>query len=740
MIGARFRAVATLAVLAAAATGSAHAEFTEVGVASGLSASLPTWGAQAVDIDRDGDVDFVSGHHFYTLQVFGNDGTGLFSPDSLPQLIVPDGEDRHGVLWADLNGDGFPDAVCSHGGGGGCGCDSGANELWRSVGGATSFTEVGGAGGMDDASGRGRAFSAADIDGDGDLDLFHGKAPLVASPNSLYRNDGTMTFVDVGADWGLDEGEGTTGGLFADYDDDGDPDLLVGGEEFSRTTRLWRNDGGSFVDVTGTALGAMPVIAGADFGDLDGDLDLDLVIVQGDEAIFDAWDVVGKDLWFFANHRLGDDGVDYFRFSSVSGSPVAILEWRGTFTAERIFLGPAGTHPGNPVVLLDDSLVGAPTFTPGVDEGMYVWRESVGGPFVIAVSAPPGTFGNYSGDVFTPSGIAAPSDSLLEQVSVPAAGPRVFRNDAGVFTEITGSLGLGTSANPRAVAFVDFDNDGDLDLHQVNKGTAQSRGEADVLWRNDGGTFSALGGAGWIDGDDGRLTDGGVWADADSDGDLDLFLQEGAGPDFYAAEAPTLLYRNDGPAGHWLALSLEETLAGGTAVGARATCWVGGQAIHRRVTANSWRGFQGPLDLHFGLGSATVVDSLVISWPGASTQVLGPLPVDTRFVLAEGDDPGAVGVPLPGATGFRVGRLSPQPARAMQELPLLLSLPGHVRVTVHDVTGRRLATLLDEALEAGETRLRWNGRDDAGRPVPAGVYFLRGSGAAAFQRKAVRLR
>jgi hypothetical protein len=722
------------------AIGAARAEFTEVGVESGLSASLPTWGAQAIDIDRDGDIDFVSGHHFYTVTVFGNDGTGLFSADSLPQIVIPDAEDRHGLVWADLNGDVYPDAVCSHGGGGGCGCDSGSNELWRSVGGATSFTLVGGAGGMVDAAGRGRAFSAADIDGDGDLDLFHGKAPLVASPNSLYRNDGALTFVDVATAWGIDETEGTVGGLFADYDDDGDPDLLVGGEEFTRSTRLWRNDGGTFLDVTASALGAMPVIAGADFGDLDGDGDLDLVVCEGNDAIFDTWDVVGKDLWFFANHRLDDDGVDYFRFSSVSGNPVAILEWSGTFAADRIFLGPTGVHPVNPVILLDNTLVGAPSFTPGVDEGMYVWRESVGGRFVVAVTAPPGTFGNYSGDIFTGSGIAAPSDSLLEQAVIPPAGPRVFRNDGGTFLEITETLGLSTSANPRAVSWVDFDNDGDLDLHQVNKGTAQSRGEADLLWRNDGGTFSALSGPGWVDGDPGRLTDGGVWADADGDGDLDLFLQEGTGPDFFATEAPTLLYRNDGPAGNWLALSLGETLSGGTAVGARATCYAGSLVVHRRVRADSWRGFQGPLSLHFGLGDATAVDSLVVEWPGASTQVLGPLPVNASFSLSEGDDPGAVGAPVIASGGFFVGRISPQPARGAQEVLLRLSRPGHVRVTIHDVTGRRLGMLLDASLAPGETRVRWDGRDAEGRPVPAGVYFLRGTGDVAFQRKAVRLR
>ncbi len=712
----------------------AVAGFTDVTGSSGIFGDEPTWGAQAIDIDRDGDVDVVNAHHYLSVWIFTNDGTGSFTHTGIPQ-IVSDVEDRHGFLWADLDGDEYLDAVCSHGGDGGCACSDDGNELWRSLGGGL-LDSIPGAGGMADTVGRGRCFSAADVDGDGDLDLYHAKAPLGMSPNSLYRNDGSMSFTDVANDWGVDEGYGTVGGLFADYDDDGDPDLLVGGEEFSRPTILWRNDGSGFTDVTAAAFDSLPIVAGADWDDFDSDGDMDLAVCEGHEGIWDARGVEGNDFWFFAHHRLNDDGVDAFELDTAAASPLALLQWRGSFIPDRFFLGPDGVHPNNPVTVLTDEYVGAPPFTPGEDEGLYLWRESAGGRWQIRVSAPPGTAGNYSGRIYG-SGIPYAGDSNLEQPAYPPGALRVYRNDGGVFSEITDSLGLTTSTNPRHVNWVDFDNDGDLDLHLVNKGTSETFNEPDILWRNDGAAFVPLEGAGWIPGDTDHLGDGGVWADLDEDGDLDLFLQDGAGPNFYSIQAPSTVYRNDGPAGHWLSVRLGETVHGGTYVGSRVACHAGSTVVHRRAEASPWRGFQGPLALHFGLGDRTAVDSVVVTWPGGSMEVFGPFPADTSVVL----ESNATDAPTPTRPeGSLVGTVTPQPARGLQELRLVLPAGSRIGVRVFDVAGRHVRTLPELHGTGSEIRILWDGRDGSGRRVPAGIYFLRADGDLSFVRKSVRLR
>jgi len=725
--------VAGLGLLAAPAS----AEFVDVASTNGLFGEGQTWGASVVDADGDGDLDILNHHHWFSAYLFWNDGTGSFSIWTHPQL-VEDIQDRHGVLWADLDGDGRLDALCSHGGDAGCNCTDEGNELWRGLGGGL-FDLLPGAGGMEDPGARGRTLSAADIDGDGDLDVHHGKAPLVGSPNRLYRNDGGMTFTDVAAAWGVDEELGTVGALFADTDDDGDPDLLVGGEEFGRPTVFFRNDGGTFTDVTATAFGTLPVVAGADWGDLENDGDLDLVLCEGDDGVVDAWGVQGNDFWFFANHRFGDDGVDTFTMESLGGNPVAILQWRGSYQPDRVFLGPDGVHPTQPVITLTDAYVGMPSFTPGVDEGLFVWRASPGGAWNLHVSAPPGTFGSYSGWLYPPSGVGNPGGGNLEQPAAPVAPPRVYRNDGGTFTEITGDLGLTASDNPRHVTWVDFDNDGDLDIHLVAMGTSATGNAPDVLWRNDGSAFAPLEGPGWVPGGTSNLSDGGAWGDIDLDGDLDLFHQDGAGAFFFANLAPPRLYRNDGPTGHWLSLSLGQSASGGTGVGSKVTCWAGSLTVRRRSFADSWRGFQGTHDLHFGVGAETQIDSLVVEWPDGGTTVVGPLAVDQFLFLTEYDP---VAVIEPGATAgpFFVGRPSPQPARGEQRLTLSLPAPGRLRVEIYDVAGRSVRTLADAPYPAGSHRLSWDGRDDRGRPVPAGVYFIRGLGDAPFVRKAVRLR
>ncbi|MBZ0268306.1 CRTAC1 family protein, partial [bacterium] len=627
---------------------AARAAFVDVSPSSGLTLATPTWGGQLVDIDADGDIDTFCAQHYFTGIIFTNDGNGHFSPFGIPQIIQEVG-DRHGYLWEDYDGDGILDVVCSHGGSGGCNCADDGNELWRGAFGAL-FLPVVDAGGMADPNGRGRAFSGGDIDGDGDLDLFHAKAPLAGEPNSLYRNDGAMAFTDVAAAWGVAAENGPVASLLADVDDDGDPDLLLAGDEFDCPTTFHRNDGGVFVDVTGRLFGALPIASWADWGDLENDGDLDLLLVEGHEGVFDTAQQSGTDWWFFANHRFGDDGVDMFSFETPGEDALVRFRVNGGIVNDLVFLGSAGIHPEGGTVALTDAYVGMPAFVPGVDHGVYCWREGPGGTWHVHVSAPPGTYGNFGGTVESATGITGTASSNLEVLSFPASAPRVWRNDGGRFFEL--SLGLTPAVNPRAAVWVDFDNDGDLDIHAVNRGTVATGNEADVLWRNDGfATFVPLTGAGWVPGQSEFMADGPVWADVDRDGDLDAFVQEGFGPVFFTAGSRVDLYRNDGPAGHWLVIAPEPDPGGATVVGTKVSAWAAGKRVTGRLLANAWRGFQGPREIHLGLGVSSVVDSLVVDWPDGGRQVFGPLPADQVLRFAPGEDPTVVPPGGPAAPG-----------------------------------------------------------------------------------------
>ena len=109
---------------------------------------------------------------------------------------------------------------------------------------------------------------------------------------------------------------------------------------------------------------------------------------------------------------------------------------------------------------------------------------------------------------------------------------KVFRNDAGKFTDVAAEIGLtvpGRSA--RQTNFVDYDNDGDLDVY------AADRTGENTLFRNDRGRFTRV--FAGVGPTDKRPTVGACWLDYDHDGDLDLFLANQSG----AADA---LWRNDG--------------------------------------------------------------------------------------------------------------------------------------------------------------------------------------------------
>ncbi len=99
------------------------------------------------------------------------------------------------------------------------------------------------------------------------------------------------------------------------------------------------------------------------------------------------------------------------------------------------------------------------------------------------------------------------------------------------------------------------------------------------------------------------------------------------------------------------------------------------------------------------------------------------------FMIYDGPDTVPTGVPVldGGVHRFALSAPFPNPLRAGESAALDLALPARERVVaeIHDVLGRRVATLADGAMEAGRHRLVWDGGGSDGRPGAAGVYFLR---------------
>src|SRR5262249_6870828 len=85
---------------------------------------------------------------------------------------------------------------------------------------------------------------------------------------------------------------------------------------------------------------------------------------------------------------------------------------------------------------------------------------------------------------------------------------------------------------------------------------------------------------------------------------------------------------------------------------------------------------------------------------------------------------GTVSAPAPLLPGLALALTSANPSPGDVRGEFALGSRGHVRLDVHDVSGRRIARIVDEDAEPGPHRFAWDARDDSGAKVPAGLYFV----------------
>ncbi|MEQ1831528.1 MAG: FG-GAP-like repeat-containing protein [Candidatus Eisenbacteria bacterium] len=292
------------------------------------------------------------------------------------------------------------------------------------------------------------AFSQAarwgDYDNDGDLDLLR----MSTEAFRLYRNDGGGNFADItSALFPAQSSEQHHSGGFADYDNDGDLDVFVGGH-FGSPNRLYRNDGAAFTSVPlGPAADLTAVLSEWIDVDSDGDLDLCIMSNLGPSGLFrndgagvfsditPPAGVLNAPLGLWADYDQDGD-ADIYVASGTSGARLLQNDGSGSFTEVS-----AGALPAA------DATSGA-------------WED----------------FDN-DGDL----------DLMLGRIGAN----QLLRNDDGVFTDVTvAPLDGLVVENTNATVWGDYDGDGDQDLYVAN---GSSPGASNHLLRNDLGT-----GAHWL--------------------------------------------------------------------------------------------------------------------------------------------------------------------------------------------------------------------------------------------------
>ena len=120
-----------------------------------------------------------------------------------------------------------------------------------------------------------------------------------------------------------------------------------------------------------------------------------------------------------------------------------------------------------------------------------------------------------------------------------------------------------------------------------------------------------------------------VAADFTGDGMEDLIVRQAGG-------GPVLLFENKFPKAHWLRVSLRGTKSNRLGIGARVVAKVGGQQIVRELYPVNGFKAEGPAHIHLGLGKASKLDRLIVTWPSGLVQEFADLGGDRAILLTEG--------------------------------------------------------------------------------------------------------
>jgi len=461
----------------------------------------------------------------------------------------------------------------------------------------------------------GSSFGASwiDYDNDGWLDIYVTNAYLPSGQNNfLYHNEGDGTFAKITTEVITSESAVTFNHCWADYDDDGDDDLYVG-RWFDGTNYLYANNGdGTFAEISTS--GDLTVDPGystnASWVDIDNDGDLDLYANNEHESSHN---------YSQANQLYRNDDGIYTRITT--GEIVTdVYNSHGMGWSDYDNDG-------------DMDLFVCNAFGPGFqqnslfrNDGDFSFTKITASPVASDLAVSTGcSWGDYDNDG---------DQDLYVANSYGAFANFLYRNNGDAsFMKITSGTIVTDASWTFCGNWVDYDNDGDLDLFVTAAVADYSSPSKNRLYENNGdNTFTRI-----IIGDlvsDVGWSWGAAWGDYDRDGDLDVFIVRSQNQN-----ENNLLYRNEGNGNNWLEVHCVGVISNASAIGAkvRAKATIFGQPTWQMREITSATGYcaQHAMSAHFGLGDATDVDSLIVEWPSGIVQNLITIDANQLVTVVE---------------------------------------------------------------------------------------------------------
>ncbi len=493
--------------------------FEDAGAAIDSFLGTHAWG----DFDNDGDVDLLTSGSAnkgvsYSTKLYRNDnGAFVVVNTNLPGLWGASAD------WGDYDNDGDLDVALLGYGSGGTKTTIYRNDGPSSNSGWT-FTNINPGFPLQASS----SIGWGDYDNDGDLDV------LLVGPfaSTIYRNDGSSSnsgwqFTNTNTNFVRLE---VTAAEFGDYEGDGDLDVLMSGRDFANSTFrtiVYRNMNGQFTELEASFEGGY--YSSVDWGDYDNDGDLDIAVI-GFQAGTEPYQAISK---IYRNEFRSN----VFRMNTIPSTPTGLtasvsgdnvtLRWNGSFDTQT-------PSPGLTYNLwVGNTLHEAGIVSPMASEAGYrrIVKDGNSGHCTswTLKNLPAGTYTwtvQAIDGAFAGSNFASKHSFIIEE-----------HNDS-MFTDIDAGLsgrGHGT------VTWGDYDNDGDLDL-LLNGAGDYGTDRKTYVYRNDNGTFTDINAnlVGVIN------NQGTSWGDFDNDDDLDILINGSQGPTYNTNPTSKIFRNNNG--------------------------------------------------------------------------------------------------------------------------------------------------------------------------------------------------
>ena len=492
-----------------------------------------------------------------------------------------------------------------------------------------------------------------DYDRDGWPDIYFTNSPTAAmaiegksSQGALYHNNHDGTFTDVTEAAGLTHPCYAMGGAVGDYNNDGWPDLYLtcfGGNI------LYKNNGdGTFTDVTARAgVKDGRWSTGAAFGDYDGDGFVDLMVSNYVDFHLDDLPTFGGAPYCMSHGIAVQCGP---RGLKGSGDALFHNNGDGTFTDVSVAAGTSNPNHyyGMAVLWADFNNTGRPDIYIADDSTPNLLYRNLGNGKFEEIGLESGTALNDAGSEQGFMGIAVGDYTHSGRPSLYltayADENNVLYQNEGNWNFNEESFASGAAMSSLSYvkwgdAFADLDNDGWPDLIFVNghlypqvdtQPTGARYREPAILYMNRGdGSFcdaTSLAGEAL---NEKQVSRGLAVGDLFNDGNLDLVIEN--------IDGRPLLLRNAGiPKRHWVSFELAGTVSNRMALNARVSIVAGGVTQTDEIHSGGSYRSQNDTRVHFGLKSATKINSLEIRWPSGKIDRMTNLAADSFYYVLEG--------------------------------------------------------------------------------------------------------